>query len=258
MTHPSRVRVTGPLISFAAGFAGELTAQGYRPNAAANQLQLMAHLSRWLASEGLDTEDLIPSVVKRFLRARRSQGYTLWLSPKALIPFMDYLRGLGLAPAAPNPPLNPIEELLARYRRYLRETRGLAETSARGYVDGVRPFVARGEPARRRSTRLAGVEWGADQRLRPPRVPRPLSRIGGPANHGAALAAQLPASRGADPAAVGGDSTVRCEFPVGQAAPLPGAGRRRTLAGRLRSANADGPARLRPADAARPSRLARR
>lgn len=142
MTHPSRVRVTGPLISFAAGFAGELTAQGYRPNAAANQLQLMAHLSRWLASEGLDTEDLIPSVVKRFLRARRSQGYTLWLSPKALIPFMDYLRGLGLAPAAPNPPLNPIEELLARYRRYLRETRGLAETSARGYVDGVRPFVA--------------------------------------------------------------------------------------------------------------------
>jgi integrase/recombinase XerD len=49
MSHPSRVRVTGPLASYAEGFAAQLAEQGYRPNAAANQLQLLAHLSRWLA-----------------------------------------------------------------------------------------------------------------------------------------------------------------------------------------------------------------
>ncbi len=58
MSHPSRVRVTGPLASFAEGFAAELTRQGYKPNAAANQLQLLAHLSRWLATKGLNATSL--------------------------------------------------------------------------------------------------------------------------------------------------------------------------------------------------------
>lgn len=142
MSSPSRVRTTGPLARFAEGFAAQLIRQGYRPGAAANQLQLIAHLSRWLAPKGLDVADLTPLVLRQFLTARRSQGYTLWLSPKALVPFIDYLRDLGLAPAAPTVPLSPTEELLARYGRYLLDTRGLAATSARGYVDMVRPFVA--------------------------------------------------------------------------------------------------------------------
>jgi hypothetical protein len=41
------------LSAFSSGFAAELVRLGYRPNAAANQLQLMAHLSRWLAQRGL-------------------------------------------------------------------------------------------------------------------------------------------------------------------------------------------------------------
>jgi integrase/recombinase XerD len=95
MSHPSRVRVTGPLASFAEGFAGELAKQGYRPNAAANQLQLLAHLSRWLAVKRLDATTLSASVLNEFLAARRAQGYTLWLSAKALVPLVGYLRGLG-------------------------------------------------------------------------------------------------------------------------------------------------------------------
>jgi hypothetical protein len=46
MSDPARVRVTGPLGVFGEGFAAELVRQGYRPNATASQLQLMAHLSR--------------------------------------------------------------------------------------------------------------------------------------------------------------------------------------------------------------------
>jgi hypothetical protein len=76
MSDPSRVRITGPLAAFADGFAAELSKQGYRPNAAANQLQLLAHLSRWLASRRQDATTLTDSVLDEFLNARRAQGYT--------------------------------------------------------------------------------------------------------------------------------------------------------------------------------------
>ena len=53
MREPSRVRVSGPLEPFAAGFIAELQEAGYRPAAAAVQLRLLAHLSRWMAAEGV-------------------------------------------------------------------------------------------------------------------------------------------------------------------------------------------------------------
>jgi integrase/recombinase XerD len=142
MSRPLRVWITGPLTLFAEGFAVELTGLGYKPHAVANQLQLLAHLSRWLSTKQLSAASLTHSTLNEFLAARRSQGYVLWLSAKALLPFVAYLRGLGYAIPTPRTALNPTEKLLARYRAYLLEARGLAATTARGYVDMVRPFVA--------------------------------------------------------------------------------------------------------------------
>lgn len=143
MSHPSRVRITGPLTPFAEGFAAELAKQGYTPHAATNQIQLLAHFSRWLATKGLDTATpLTPTGMDEFLTVRRSQGYAQWLSRKALAPLVLYLRGLGLVAPGSKAALSPTQALLARYHRYLIDTRGLAATSARGYVDLVRPFVA--------------------------------------------------------------------------------------------------------------------
>ena len=53
MMDPSRVRVRGPLEVFAPGFAAELGRVGYRRVPVVFQLQLMAHASRWLESEGV-------------------------------------------------------------------------------------------------------------------------------------------------------------------------------------------------------------
>ena len=47
----ARVRVTDPLGQHAEGFRAMLAGRGYAPSSAAGQLQLMAHLSRWLAHE---------------------------------------------------------------------------------------------------------------------------------------------------------------------------------------------------------------
>lgn len=142
MSTPSRVQVTGPLTSFAEGFAAELAQQGYRPNAVTCQLRLLAHLSRWLGVKGLEATALGPSVLDEFLAARRSQGYTQWISPKALVPLLSYLHGLEVAPPPQGATLSPTEVLLAGYRSYLVDTRSLAATSARRYVDMVRPFVS--------------------------------------------------------------------------------------------------------------------
>ena len=51
MGEPSRVRVTGPLEPFAAGFIAELAEAGYRPAAAAVQVRVLAHLSRWMQEQ---------------------------------------------------------------------------------------------------------------------------------------------------------------------------------------------------------------
>jgi len=144
MTHDqSRVRITGPLEPFGDGFAEELARRGYTPKSAAMLLRLMAHLSRWMVDEALDSHKLSPSQVERFVDARRAAGYTNHLTSKALQPMLVYLRGLRVVPPPPDvPPLDgPVDVMIERFRLYLRVERGLVPEAARGYVDAVRPFL---------------------------------------------------------------------------------------------------------------------
>jgi integrase/recombinase XerD len=143
MGKPSRVRVAGPLEPYADGFRRALARQGYTDNSASNQLQLMAHVSRWLASSGLGVGELTPDRVEEFLQARRAEGYTLWLSPKALAPVLAYLRGVGVVPTPSLVgPATPVEELVERYRAYLVRERGLAAATVTSYLHVARLFLA--------------------------------------------------------------------------------------------------------------------
>jgi site-specific recombinase XerD len=139
--NPSRVRVIGPLETYASGFALELTRDGYTPNATADQLRLLAHLSRWLVAKRLSAMEITPTVIDAFLIARRASGYTLWLSRRALRPLLEYLRALGATPPDPVVVPTPLEGLLGRYREYLTVERGLTRSTARGYIDMVEPFL---------------------------------------------------------------------------------------------------------------------
>ena len=114
-----RVQVMGPLEPYAAGFGAELARLGYTFFSARGQMELVAHLSRWLAGEGLDAAALTPAVVEGLLAARRAAGYTSRLSPKAVAPLLVYLRGLGVAPLVAEVAVTPVEKLLGRYRSYL-------------------------------------------------------------------------------------------------------------------------------------------
>lgn len=138
------------------GFAAELERLGYTPLSAANQLRVMAHLSRWLRDEELGPGGLTTECVDLFLAARRDQGYTCWLSRRGLAPVLGYLRGLGVVPL----PVvavgrGPVEDVLSDYRDYLLGERGLVAGTVRYYEADARLFLTR-----RAEGGLAGVTAG--------------------------------------------------------------------------------------------------
>lgn len=140
----SRVRVIGPLEPYAREFAAELEACGYTPLSAANQLRLMADLSRWLARVGLGPGELNDAELQAFLTARSDRGYTCWLSLRGLAPLLGCLRRLGVVPGLTRPvPSGPIEELLAEYRAYLASERALVASTVHCYEAEARLFLTR-------------------------------------------------------------------------------------------------------------------
>jgi integrase/recombinase XerD len=143
MSDPSRVVVSGPLSAFTPGFLGELLGQGYRPGTAAKQLQLMAHLSRWMAERDLEPGALRGVEIERFVRDRRASGRVQLASARALVPLMQYLRDVAGAPvAASREAPTPAGALLVRYGDYLLVQRGLAAETVRGYCNMARAFLA--------------------------------------------------------------------------------------------------------------------
>lgn len=99
MSNATRAGIGEPLSAFAPGFVEHLVRQGYRPDPAVKQLRLMAHLSRWLAGRDLVGRDLTSTRVEQFLTERR-QSHRRCISAKGIKPLLDYLRDLGVVPAA--------------------------------------------------------------------------------------------------------------------------------------------------------------
>jgi integrase/recombinase XerD len=139
-----RVRVGGPLAEHAEGFRAMLAGRGYAPSSAAGLLQVMAHLSRWLAQEGPLADDLDRATVDRFLAARKAAGYRRWLSARGVAPLLEYLETAGLViPVASPEAQAPGSDVIAGYREYLVTERGLATSTVRNYLDATRLLVAR-------------------------------------------------------------------------------------------------------------------
>ncbi|MDQ4068724.1 MAG: site-specific integrase [Actinomycetota bacterium] len=81
--------------------------------------------------------------MEEFLSHRRAEGYTLWLSTKAMVPMLGYLRDRGVVSAPPPAvPATEAEQLQDHYRAYLVQERGLAAGTVAGYLDVARLFLA--------------------------------------------------------------------------------------------------------------------
>jgi integrase/recombinase XerD len=137
------VLTSGSLAVHMDGFARELAGRGYAKRTTDEHLRLMAHLSRWMASNGIESGDLTTERLDQFLQARRDSGHTHRLSRRALERLLDYLQALELVPVASEPDRStPVESLLANYHSYLARERGLAPTTIRNYAEAARQFLS--------------------------------------------------------------------------------------------------------------------
>jgi site-specific recombinase XerD len=138
---PSRVRVTGPLAPYSAGFAGELVAAGYTRQSVCHHLRLMADASRWLGAAG--DRALTPGGVQAFLAWRRRGGRRRQVTAKMLEPLVDYLCRAGAAPIAANAQsLSETDAVLQQYRSWLVAARGVSAPCVRNRECVIRPFLA--------------------------------------------------------------------------------------------------------------------
>src|SRR5258708_5905738 len=140
-------RVGGPLEPFRDDVEQALRAQGYSESRVVRLLLLMAHLSRWLAERGSAAGDLTGETVEQFFIGFRA--HHRWCrSSRSLGPVLGHLRAIGVVPAAEIAPTprSAEEELLASFGHYLREQRGLGETTDDAYQNYARVCVRRWWP----------------------------------------------------------------------------------------------------------------
>lgn len=123
MSVAARVRITGPLTCYADGFRTELTALGYTDLSLANQLRVVADLSRWLQARHISVEQIDRDSISAFLTKRR-RSHTHFVSERALAPLLRHLEAVGAVKVAPvDEPRR--SELLHDYERYLVEERAV-------------------------------------------------------------------------------------------------------------------------------------
>jgi site-specific recombinase XerD len=155
---PERVRVSGPLVRFADGFRVDLLEQGYSRWGAQEHLYLLAHVSRWMESEGLEVEALTPDGLAQYFVWRRRQGYLSSLSPLSLRRLLGYLDGLGVLPPDDTVP-SPVDRLLGEFGDYLLRERGMKASSAAQYQPTARLFLrGRSEPLEEDLARVSAAE----------------------------------------------------------------------------------------------------
>jgi integrase/recombinase XerD len=135
--------VSGPLAPFAAGFEVWLRSRGYSSSATAGRLCQFDQLSRWLDGEGVGVDGLTGEAASRFVESRRARGVVTYASPKSVALPLEFLRELGVLPAAAaTVPVGPLEELMADYRRFLLIERRLSKhTVLDAYAPAARLFL---------------------------------------------------------------------------------------------------------------------
>lgn len=121
--------VAGPLAAYAQGFREHLEEMGYAPDSVRWRLRQLTALNRWLRDHHLTANDLDAACVDRLVATRRAQRRTTLVAAANFSVPLTYLRAIGVVPPEASLEADPVAEVLARYRGYLRTERGLVERS---------------------------------------------------------------------------------------------------------------------------------
>lgn len=133
----------GPLAKHLTTFATFLSDQGYAPYTVHRQVYLAACFSRWLKQQGIGLQDVTCDQTKQYLRDRAQSLKPCRGDDAALQHLIGFLRDVGAIPVENtySPSLSPAACYVHAYQQYLREVRGLAETSIHNYIPFIRCFL---------------------------------------------------------------------------------------------------------------------
>ena len=137
------VRVVGPLEPYAGQLMRLLADRGYAPLTRVPHLQVMTHLSKWMATRQLEVAELTGARVDEYLGQRRGDGYAAFCTRTGLAPLLDVLAAAGACVDQPGQPVSAVDVLLDGYAQFLRQERGLAASTTSAYVLRARRFLDR-------------------------------------------------------------------------------------------------------------------
>lgn len=135
------VRVVGPLEPYAGQFTSLLAARGYAPLTRVPHLQVMTHLSKWMAASQLAVAELTVARVEEYL-GQRCEGHAAFRTRASLAALLEVLAAAGAPLNEPDQPVSAVDALLEGYARFLRQERGLAASTTRAYVLRAQRFLA--------------------------------------------------------------------------------------------------------------------
>ena len=107
MMNQSVVVVSGSLQPFRRGFEDRLVELGYRPSSVLRRLVVVAQFSRWLATEGVEPEELSACGMDAFVaQVANTSRYRRRTARRALRDLLGYLVELGVVRAGEAPVLD--------------------------------------------------------------------------------------------------------------------------------------------------------
>jgi site-specific recombinase XerD len=133
-------RKPGELGVHVEGYRAWLAQRGYTPGTIRNMLKDLGQVGRWLSVEELGAGQLNEERMLEFLAVRRVAGQRRVPGVRAMVPLLSYLREIGVADEA-QASLTPLARLLAGYRFWMVQERGLAPTTVLRYETTARRFL---------------------------------------------------------------------------------------------------------------------
>jgi site-specific recombinase XerD len=134
---------SGPFQKYVDDFLGSLREQGYSASSLQQKRLAVAEFSRWLGRRRVGLASLDEGRLGTFYVDRRRRYRTMGGVRRTCQQLLKYLRARGaLAPAPGMPRPSPAQMLEGNFAGYLREERGVAETTVALYLRMLRPFVA--------------------------------------------------------------------------------------------------------------------
>jgi site-specific recombinase XerD len=122
------------------GYRSWLAGRGYTPDTVRNMLKDLGQVGLWLQAERLQVCDLNEQQLARFLADRLAAGRRPRLGLRALAPLLTYLRATGATPPVMLSAA-PLDVLLGQYQEWMRNERGLSDSTMPRYGNTARRFL---------------------------------------------------------------------------------------------------------------------